>query len=92
MTKVIIRELIFDEVNTVHIQKHSATPAEAIVAAKAVVYHQKSYNNRYLSVSRSGKRILALVIRRISTGKYYLVSARDASRKERRKFYVKEKK
>lgn len=57
-----------------------------------LIYHKRTYNGRYLAIGRSGKRLIAIVIRRIKACTYYVVTARDASKKERRDTYEKEKK
>ena len=45
-----------------------------------------------MAVGRVSKRLIALVVKRENPGKYYLVTARDAGRNERRRVYEKEKK
>lgn len=92
MTKVIIRELVFDEYNIEHIKKHGVTIEEIKEVGKNFLYHRKTHKGRYLAVGRVGLRIITLVIRRESQGKYYVVTARDASKKERRDVYEKESK
>ena len=92
MTKVIIRELVFDEYNLAHIKKHGVTREEMEEVGKNFLYHRKTHTGRYLAVGRAGLRIITLVIRRESQGKYYVVTARDASKKERRDVYEKESK
>lgn len=92
MTRIIVKELVFDEYNRQHIKKHSVTETEIIEAGKNLIYHRQSYEGKYLAIGRSGTRIITIVIRNIGRGKYYVVTARDASKKERRKVYAKEKK
>lgn len=94
MTKITINELVWDDYNKKHIEKHNVTEKEISEAGFNLIYHKRSEinNERYLAIGRSGKRLLTLVIHRIKTGKYYLITARDASRKERRAVYEKEKK
>lgn len=92
MTKIIVKELIWDEWNVKHIKKHDVEVAEAEVAGYHFVYHRVTYDGRYLAIGRSGLRILTLVLKRLSTGKYYPISVRDSSKKEREGLYEKEKK
>lgn len=92
MTRIIVNELIWDEWNIEHIKKHDVGVAEAEDAGYHFVYHQVTYDGRYLAIGRTGYRILTLVLRRLSTGKYYPVSVRDSSKKERKELYEKEKK
>lgn len=92
MTRVIIRHLVFDEYNRKHIKKHRVGETEIIETGKNLIYHRKTYRGRYLATGRCGTKLITLIIERKETGRYYLVTARDASKKERRKVYEKEKK
>lgn len=92
MTRVIVRELVFDIVNIKHIKKHSVTAEEAILAGENIIYHRKSKKGRYLVIGRVEERLIAIVIKRKSLKRYYLVTARDASKEERKAVYEKEKK
>lgn len=91
MAKIVVRVLVFDRVNREHIKKHKVTEKEIDAVGKKFLYHRKAHSGRYLAVGRVGPRVLTIVIRRVSTGKYYLVTARDASKKERKDLYEKEK-
>ena len=92
MTRIIIRKLIFDQYNREHIQKHKVSETEIIAAGNNLIYHRKTYGSRYLVTGWSSERLITMVIQRRQKGEYYLVTARDASKKERRKVYAKEKK
>jgi len=92
MTKIVVRQLIFDKFNLEHIKKHGVTPWETQVAGKKIIYHKRTYKGRYLIIGRSGKRLIAMVLKRLDIGKYYLITARDAGKKERRIVYEKENK
>ena len=92
MTRIKIKRLIWDDWNKEHITKHGVTENEAEMVGNSFIYHQRSYNQRYLVVGRVGPRIVSLVLAREGSGQYYVVSARDADKKERRKLYEKEKK
>lgn len=89
MTRIVIKELVFDKYNREHIKKHNVTETEAITAGINLIYHRESYNGRYLAIGRSGVRFITLVIRRLGSKKYYLVTARDTSKKERRDIHEK---
>ncbi|OGH38953.1 MAG: hypothetical protein A3B44_03560 [Candidatus Levybacteria bacterium RIFCSPLOWO2_01_FULL_38_21] len=91
MTRITVKYLVFDEYNLKHIKKHNVTKEEVKEIGKNFFYHRKTHTGRYLAVGRVGKRIITLVIRRISLGKYYLITARDASKKEGKDIYEKEK-
>ncbi|OGG26014.1 hypothetical protein A2960_05670 [Candidatus Gottesmanbacteria bacterium RIFCSPLOWO2_01_FULL_39_12b] len=92
MTRIVIKKLIFDAYNLEHIRKHNVSEMEVIEAGKRIIFHKKSYKSRYLAVGRVNRRLIALAIRRVNTGEYYLVTARDAGKNERRRVYEKEKK
>lgn len=91
MTRVIIKSLIFDVYNLTHIKKHKVNRKEIDEVGKNFIYHRRTHSGRYLAIGRTGTRIITLIIRRESAGTYYLVTARDASKKERRDLYEKEK-
>lgn len=89
MTRIVVKELIWDKWNLEHIQKHNVFQAE-VEESRKIIYHRRTHGKKYLAVGRSGKRLITMVLRHKSSGKYYVVTARDASRKERRKVYEKE--
>lgn len=90
MTRIIVKEIVFDDWNRDHIKKHGVSEDEVMEAGQSLVYHRRTYKSRYLAIGRSGRRLVAMVLNRKATTKYYLVTARDASSKERRKVYEKE--
>ena len=92
MTRIKVKQLIFDIWNIRHIKKHKIKPEEIIEAGANLIYHRKTYKGRYLAVGRSGKKLVSFVIKRKGPGRYYLVTARNASKKEREKVYDKQKK
>lgn len=89
MTRIVIKKLVWDEYNTEHIKKHNVTIEEVERVGKAFIYHRKTHTGRYLAVGRVGKRIITVIIRREVIGRYYAVTARDASKKERKDLYEK---
>ncbi len=91
MTKITIKELIWDQYNLEHIKKHNVTQKEVEEVAKSTLVHKKTTKSRYLIIGRSGTRILTVIVNRKGLGIYYPVTARDAAKKERRKVYEKEK-
>lgn len=91
MTRIKIKKLVWDEWNIEHIKKHNITVAETEKAVQNFIAHKKSKKGRYLAIGKSGSRLISMVIRRESTGVYYLVTARDSSKKERKEIYEKEK-
>ncbi len=92
MTRIVVKKLIWDERNVEHIKKHNVTVDEVGSVAKSTLAHRKAKKGRYLIIGRAGKRILSVVLSRQGVGIYYLVTARDADKRERRILYEKEKK
>ena len=89
MTRIAIKILIWDEWNLEHIKKHNVTKEE-IETVKEIIYHRRTYGGKYLAVGRSGQRLITIILRRKHLGEYYVVTARDASKKERKRIYEKE--
>jgi len=87
MTNIKVDILVWDSRNLVHIQKHLVTRLETEIAVSNFIYHERAYSGRYLLVGRSGKRILSVILDRKNTKTYYVVTARDASKKEKEKLY-----
>jgi len=90
MTRIVIKKLLWDAYNIEHIKKHSITVGEAEEAVKNFISHKKGKRGRCIAIGKSGSRIISLIVRRESVGVYYLVTARDSSKKERRDIYEKE--
>lgn len=90
MTRIKIKTLVWDNYNIEHIKKHNLNVDEVEVAARNVLWHKKSKKERYVAGGRSGSRILSLVIKRKERTTYYLVTARDADKGERRRLYERE--
>lgn len=90
MTRIIVKKLIWDKINALHIKRHKVTQIEVDEASKNIITHKKVKLGRYAIFSRVGSRILTVIINRKNTGVYYPVTARDAAKKERRKVYEKE--
>lgn len=91
MTRIIIRKLIWDEYNIEHIKKHDVVRVEVEDVAKNIIGHKQSKQGRYLIIGRTGSRIISVAVSRKEIGIYYPVTARDASKKERKIVYEKEK-
>ena len=89
MTRIIVKELVWDDWNLEHIKKHGIS-SEEVEQARKIIYHRRAYGGKYLATGRSGKRLITMVLRHKSPGKYYVITARDASKKERKKVYEKE--
>ena len=91
MTKITIREFVWDEINLEHIKTHNISKEE-IEQAKEIIYHRRTYGGKYLMTARSGKRFLTIIISRKGISRYYVVTARDSSKKERKQINEKEHK
>lgn len=91
MTRIVIKELVWDAYNIEHIKKHNITVDEVEKVGKNFISHKKGKKGRYLAIGKAGSRLISLVIKRESIGVYYLVTARDSSKKERKEIYEKEK-
>jgi uncharacterized DUF497 family protein len=92
MTRIVVKWLVWDEFNTEHIKKHNVTIEEVETAIKHLVTHKKGKKGKYMLFGRTAKRILALIAGREGENTYYIVSARDADKPERRRVYEKERK
>ena len=90
MTRIKVRELVWDQRNVEHIKKHNVNQQEIHVSIRNAAYHKKAHSGRYLMVGRTDKRIITVILRRLQPTMYYLVTARDANKKERRDVYEKE--
>ncbi len=92
MTRIVVKELVWNEWNIEHIKKHNVVQNEVEGATRNATVHKKAKQGRYLIIGRVGSRILSVIVNRKRVGIYYPVTARDAARKERRQVYEKEKK
>lgn len=91
MTRIIIKKLIWDAYNIEHIKKHNVTILEIETIARNLIAHERAKEGRYAVFGRVGSRILTIIIRRERQSVYYLVTARDSAKRERKKVYEKEK-
>ncbi len=91
MTRIKIKILIWNDWNLEHFKKHAVTKNEIETAASNIVYHEKAAKSRFKAVGRSGSRILSLIVNRKEKTTYYVVTARDSSKKEKQKLYDKER-
>lgn len=92
MTRVTVKQLIWDAWNLEHIKKHRLTVNEVEVATVNSLAQKKGKKGRYIIIGRSGKRIVSVAVSRKGTGIYYVVTARDADKRERNILYEKESK
>lgn len=79
-----IEELIWDDQNIEHIKKHNVNKIEIEEVRSEQIRSFESYEKRLIILGRTkNNRLLTLVLALKGKGIYYLVTARDMSRKER---------
>jgi uncharacterized protein len=86
-----VRRLIWDEWNVAHIARHEVTPHEVEEVCQGNLVALQSYKGRIIVIgpTKTG-RMIAVVLYSEDEGVYYPITARPASRKERR--YYREQK
>ena len=80
-------ELIFNQINIRHIARHKVLPEEVeeTVGGKTLTFAAKK--GRIMVVGRTqSARTLAIILEKVEDGKYFVVTARDADRKERKMY------
>lgn len=83
-----VKKLVWDKFNLEHIKKHGVTKEEVRLVGRNILFSIKTYNNRIRITGRVGNRLISLILNpQIDPGTYYVVSARDASKKERKVIY-----
>lgn len=92
MVRITVKKLLWDSSNIEHIKKHNVSREEVEQVGKNVRAVKEAERGRYFLIGRSGTRIISVVVVRRDTGLYYVVTARDAGKKERQILYDKEKK
>jgi uncharacterized DUF497 family protein len=82
-----VKDLLWDAWNVVHIARHEVTPEEVEEVCAEGGSIEAGYAGclRLVGPTRQG-RILAVVLAPKGNGIYYPVTARPASRKERRRY------
>ena len=90
MTQIKISSLHWNERNLEHITKHSVTREEVEEAICHILAHRQGYAGRIVLIGRSAKRLLSVIVSKETSGRYYIVTARDADKKERKLVYAKE--
>ncbi len=80
-----IKQLIWDDWNVKHIGKHKITVDEVGEVCRFVKKVLKTYQGRLVVLGKTKKdRSLTVVLAPKGKNKYYVVTARDTSKKERR--------
>lgn len=91
MTRIRIKQLIWDEWNTEHIKKHGVSREEVEQAVTNIVAHRMGHSKKIILIGRAGNRLIAMIMGHENGNTYYPVTARDADKKERKLVYEKEK-
>ena len=82
---IVINELIWDEFNLNHIQKHDVTQLEIVEACQKIKLILESKFKRLAVVGKTkNNRLITFILDKKDKDSYYLVTARDTSRTERR--------
>jgi uncharacterized DUF497 family protein len=80
-----IEKLVWDEWNREHITKHNVSVSEVNEACYKPMEAYKSYQNRLIILGKTkNKRLLTIVLMKKEKGIFYIVTARDMSRRERK--------
>lgn len=83
-----VKRLIWDAWNVAHIARHEVVPDEVEEVCHGRPMTSQTYGERLRVVgpSRSGKMLTVILAPQEEEGVYYVVTARPASRKERRRY------
>ncbi len=80
-----IEKIIWDAWNTSHIAKHGVSMQEVEKALSDLyVVYLPTYNGRILALGRSEMRLLAIILVEESEREFYIITAQDMSKKERK--------
>ncbi len=83
----LIDHLIWDPWNVQHIRRHGVTLQDVQEVCSKAFISRHTYAGRILLVgSTNENRVLAVVVEPQGNGVYYVVTARPASRRERRRY------
>jgi uncharacterized DUF497 family protein len=86
-----VRRLLWDPGNVAHIARHAVGPEEVEQACHGEPIVREAYGGRLMLIGpTAADKMLAVVLEPAGEGTYYPVTARPASRKERR-IYATEK-
>lgn len=82
MTRIEIDNLIWDEWNIEHVKKHDLTKIKVEKAVLNIKAFRYGYKGRIILICELKSILISIVVDRKAEGKYYVVSARSADRKE----------
>lgn len=83
--EIIITELIWDDWNTEPIARHTVVPDEVELSlTDEYAVFLKAKLGRVMVLGRAGERLISIVMNEQDTkGQFYVITARDMSKKER---------
>ncbi len=92
MIEIKIKKLVWDKWNLEHIKKHDVRREEVEEAVLNRIEVKHSYNERFLIAGKiANGRMITVILSLERNDEYYVVSARDTSRSERRTIKIYEK-
>ena len=86
---IYVRRLIWDAWNVAHIARHGIAPDEVEEVCHTEYIDREAYKGRVMLIGPTGAgKLLAVVLEPVDEGIYYPVTARSASRRERRIYQI----
>lgn len=80
-----IRQLIWDNWNVKHISVHKVKQEEVNQACRVILKTFETYKERLIILGKTEKgRLLTVILAKEKNGRYYVITTRDMSKKERR--------
>ena len=92
MVRITIEKIVWNKWNEEHIKKHSVSTDEVENVVHNLIAYKQGYNGRYILIGRSNNRLISVIVSRKTAKTYYVVTARDSDKKERKIVYDKENK
>ena len=88
MAEINVDSLEWEDRNINHIARHNVTPIEvAEVCLDPQSKKRDVHSGRFMLIGRSGTRILSVILSSLNAnGKYYVVTARDSDKRERKTY------
>ena len=84
---VFVRELVWDTWNVAHIARHKVTPNEVEETCQGLTHASRTYRGRLRVIGQTATgRMLTVILAPVQVEVYYPVTARPASRRERRTY------
>lgn len=82
---IVVKKLVWDAWNIAHIARHDVLPEEVEQVCTNRHITLKTYSHRYLVAGHTDQgRVISVILTPKGSGVYYPITARSASRKERR--------